>query len=149
MDGYKTVFKLHGYVAPQNDEWHSWYVIATTSTLCSCTKVATQTSDVVNLLILILLMFALLMCILIEWKFFWNKKSRLRGRSAWSRSWNCTDGDEIMLAVDGCRSLPSVIYTVSQKGCHFSFCNNFGKCRPILIILSLLYSQFYCWGRLY
>ena len=37
------------------------------------------------------------------------------------------------------------IYTVSQKRVyHFYFCNNFGKCRPILIILSLLYSQIYC-----
>ena len=27
------------------------------------------------------------------------------------------------------------------------FFNNFGKCRPISIILSLLYSQIYCWGR--
>jgi len=34
-----------------------------------------------------------------------------------------------------------------KKGCHFYFCNNFGRCRPILIILSLLYSQIYCWGR--
>ena len=39
------------------------------------------------------------------------------------------------------------VYTMSQKGCHFYFCNNFGKCRPILIILSLLYSQIYCRGR--
>jgi len=34
--------------------------------------------------------------------------------------------------------------TVSQKGCHFYFCNNFDKCTPILIILLLLYSQIYC-----
>jgi len=32
---------------------------------------------------------------------------------------------------------------------HFYFCNNFGRCRPFLIILSLLYSQIYCWGRWY
>jgi len=31
-----------------------------------------------------------------------------------------------------------------KKVCHFYFCNNFGKYRPILIILSLLYSQIYC-----
>jgi len=36
-----------------------------------------------------------------------------------------------------------------EKGYHFYFCNNFGKCRPILIILLLLYSQIYCWGRWY
>ena len=36
-----------------------------------------------------------------------------------------------------------------KKGCNFYFCNNFGKFRPILIILSLLYSQIYCWGRWY
>jgi len=37
---------------------------------------------------------------------------------------------------------PRNAYTLSQKGCHFYICNNFGRCRPILIIiLSLLYSQ--------
>jgi len=36
-----------------------------------------------------------------------------------------------------------------KKGCRFYFCNNFGKCRPILIILSLLYSQIYCGWRWY
>jgi len=34
-------------------------------------------------------------------------------------------------------------HIVVSKKCHFYFCNNFGKCRPILIILSLLYSQIY------
>jgi len=33
-----------------------------------------------------------------------------------------------------------------KKRCHFYFCNNFGKCTPILIILSLLNSQMYCGG---
>jgi len=31
-----------------------------------------------------------------------------------------------------------------EKGCHFYFCNNFSKFRPILLFLSLLYSQIYC-----
>jgi len=31
-----------------------------------------------------------------------------------------------------------------KKARHFYFCNNFDKCRPILIISSLLYSQIYC-----
>ena len=44
----------------------------------------------------------------------------------------------------------TVTYTLClKKGCHFYFCNNFGKCRPSLILLSLLYSQIYCWGRWY
>jgi len=30
-----------------------------------------------------------------------------------------------------------------KKECHFYFCNNFGKYRPILMILSLLYSHIY------
>jgi len=33
-----------------------------------------------------------------------------------------------------------------KKRCHFYFCNNFGKCTPILIILSLLNCQMYCGG---
>jgi len=36
-----------------------------------------------------------------------------------------------------------------KKQCHFYFCNNFGKCWLILTMLSLLYSQIYCWGRWY
>jgi len=31
-----------------------------------------------------------------------------------------------------------------KKGCPFYFCNNLGKGRPILIILSLSYSHIYC-----
>jgi len=34
-----------------------------------------------------------------------------------------------------------------KKGRHFYFCNNFSKCWPMLIILSLLYSQIYCMLR--
>ena len=41
------------------------------------------------------------------------------------------------------RRLCSVYVHCVSKKCHFYFCNNFGKCRPILIILSLLYSQIY------
>ena len=26
----------------------------------------------------------------------------------------------------------NILYTVSKKGCHFYFCNNFGRCKPIL-----------------
>jgi len=40
------------------------------------------------------------------------------------------------------------IHGVSKR-CHFYFCNNFGNCRPVLIILSLLYFQIYYWGRWY
>jgi len=40
------------------------------------------------------------------------------------------------------------IHCVSKKF-HFYFCNNFGKFRPIFIILSLLYFQIYCWGSWY
>jgi len=33
-----------------------------------------------------------------------------------------------------------LLYTVShKKTCHFYFCDNFGKCRPILKILSVLH----------
>jgi len=34
----------------------------------------------------------------------------------------------------------NINYTVShKKTCHFYFCDNFGKCRPILKILSVLH----------
>jgi len=42
----------------------------------------------------------------------------------------------------------NMIYCL-KKRCHFYFWNKFGKCKPILIILSLLYSHIYCWGRWY
>jgi len=35
----------------------------------------------------------------------------------------------------------AAIYTVTHKTPTHSFCDNFGKCPPILITLSLLYSQ--------
>jgi len=37
------------------------------------------------------------------------------------------------------------LHCVSKKGCHFYLCNNFGKRRPILIIVLLFNSQIYCW----
>jgi len=45
----------------------------------------------------------------------------------------------LLLIFDLCKCTLSL-----KKGCHFYFCSNFGKCRPILIILSLLYSQISC-----
>jgi len=57
------------------------------------------------------------------------------------RLWRATTGAVIVnYSSDGRTQLTACI----KKGCRFYFCNNFGKCRPILIILSPLYSQICC-----
>ena len=53
----------------------------------------------------------------------------------------------ISAACDNCLAANYIIlFAASQKRCHFYFCINFGKCRPILIVRSLLNSQIYCGG---
>ena len=70
-----------------------------------------------------------------------------RSRRWWRRS---RRGQSVVTSSDVAAVRPSDIYTLSlKKGATFIVCNNFGKCRPILIILSLLYSQIYCWGGWY
>ena len=56
----------------------------------------------------------------------------------------CLVGSGLKACSRSAFAICKIICTVPQKGCHFYFCNNFGKFRPILIILSLLYSQIYC-----
>jgi len=42
-----------------------------------------------------------------------------------------------------CKYLANILlllHGVSKIGCHFYFCNNFGKCRPILIFFTVVFS---------
>ena len=57
-----------------------------------------------------------------------------------------TDGQNLIANTALC------IYTVSIKTFHFYFYDNFAKCRPISIILSVLYSQINCgiwWNKIF